>query len=179
MFTPGLGAEESALDFVDTMSRLLDAQGPSDWVYKSHYQLLAQHGRFFTPGPLPHAVKKMPKKGCWGNAATTARVYPGLAYAEGVMVIVSGGSYFCVDHGWCVDSDGVVVDPTTDDGVAYFGVAFADSTWWPPLSGQGVFTHRDWFAPILSKQLPADALANIGRPRQGTAVTTAGSHAEL
>lgn len=75
-------------------------------------------------GPRSTARYKrgLPKK-CYQNAFELATNNPDLTYCEGRAV----GAMFPVEHAWCIDAQGRVVDNTWIDGdaqQAYFGAAF-------------------------------------------------------
>jgi hypothetical protein len=92
------------------------------WVHASLYDLVLEEGRFYQAKPRPAWCPQMEVKMCCSNALAAALLYDldyceGYAYKEGLIP---------VEHAWCVDLDGKVVDPTWDDegrGVAYFGIA--------------------------------------------------------
>ncbi|WP_405633869.1 hypothetical protein [Streptomyces sp. NBC_01174] len=103
--------------------------GTEGWAHQSVYELVAAHGRWFTPSAdLPTGIRAMPERECFANAAAVERDNPHLAYTEGFAV--APGSPVGVAHGWCTDSEGQVIDPTWSDlgGSAYLGIVLPPDT---------------------------------------------------
>jgi hypothetical protein len=92
------------------------------------YRLLLAHGQRFDPSPLPDDVAPMKLRRCFLNAYTLATAQPQrFNYFEGVGSTTATPNVPQA-HGWCVDADGRVVDPTwaSLDGsepATYIGVA--------------------------------------------------------
>lgn len=86
-------------------------------------RFLLEFGRLFAPTPLPKGVRRGPLKKCYYNSYQLAAARPSeYFYCEGVAAVSSHGF---VDHAWCSDGDGQVIDPTWRDlGECYFGVPF-------------------------------------------------------
>jgi hypothetical protein len=83
--------------------------------------LVLEHGRWFTPAPLPPDRPRGRPQRCYGNATLHSETYR-LAYVEGFAIHTSG---FPAAHAWCARPDGTVEDPTWDDGGrAYLGLPF-------------------------------------------------------
>ena len=99
---------------------LPDGWPPGSWLYRGIEDFVLQHGRLFVPGPWPKGVRQMAAQQCFDNAFRVAR-RRGLIYVEGFGI---GAFGFPFPHGWCVTDDGIVLDPTWDDGREYFGVPF-------------------------------------------------------
>lgn len=79
------------------------------------------HAREYPVGPHTFAGPRGEQHGCFMNATHLAISNPSLTYCEGKIAIHG----VPLDHAWCIDGDGVVVDPTvTDVGqvYGYFGV---------------------------------------------------------
>lgn len=68
---------------------------------------LIAHGVWYQPQELPADVRRMPIKRCFDNAFRLAERRPDLCYVEGYAF-----SLLPVEHGWCVDEAGHVIDPT-------------------------------------------------------------------
>jgi hypothetical protein len=85
---------------------------------------LLKHGRDYPIGPHSYALPRMVQKQCYQNATLLTLDFPHLTYVEG-KISCHGVP---LDHAWCIDEEGVVVDPTIDnsDGhiTDYFGVPF-------------------------------------------------------
>lgn len=84
-------------------------------------EFVLRHGRAWQPAPLPPDLTPMAKQQCFRNAALLAMEKPNLVYCEGwALGIVP------VEHAWCVDERGRVIDPTwiKPPGIEYFGIAF-------------------------------------------------------
>lgn len=96
--------------------------------YRCVEDLLLQHGTFWEPQPLPEKWKAKIDawpKACFDNSYRLARKSRGqLRYVEGMATGV-----IAVEHAWCVDQDGRVVDLTWGSfrtvgmGASYMGVA--------------------------------------------------------
>jgi hypothetical protein len=91
---------------------------------------LLKHGRFFTPKALPKVYRAEKRGSCYLNAQSLGMDLADLTYVEGRGLDIVGFDY---DHGWCVDSEGGVIDPTWTGRrgrtlcKAYFGVPLAES----------------------------------------------------
>jgi hypothetical protein len=74
--------------------------------------ILREHGRMFAHGPYKGEYKTLDPNGrCFDQAMMCARKM-GLTYVEGFMVFQHPKGPLPIGHGWCVDKEGVVVDPT-------------------------------------------------------------------
>lgn len=118
-------AESELLEFVTMMARLQRDCQPElrqDWAYQGICDFLMNHGRFWTPTPLQADIRPMTPSLCFHNAyilAYSRRTQ--LRYVEGYALGI-----IPAHHGWCVDDEDRVVDPTwasteTMLGTAYFG----------------------------------------------------------
>lgn len=107
---------------------------PPEWVYTSPFDFLLQHGQWFTPRPRPtHVMRGTPKR-CYGNSLLAADRYR-LVYCEGYALLDLGEGGIPLEHGWCCEADGQLVEVTTaEPWGAYFGIPFhtgraADAAW--------------------------------------------------
>jgi hypothetical protein len=79
---------------------------------------LLEHGRHWTPPASRGVARPGSPKQCYRNAAMLALAESCLVYCEGFAV-----AHFPVEHAWCVDRVGRVVEPTWHcPGSEYFGV---------------------------------------------------------
>lgn len=65
--------------------------------------------------------------GCFYNAGRIATFNSGYTYCEGLALSpdqVKRGWAFHIHHGWLIDSDGNIVDPTWEPGGEYYGFRF-------------------------------------------------------
>jgi len=121
--------EEFLDQYMKTMQEMtqkcLDANQQTEFI--SFYDYILQHGQFWTPQPLPAGIRKGQPKSCYQNAQRLAARHSDYRYVEGVAY---GACVIPVDHAWCVDMEGNVVDNTpiwaaqNGEGVAYFGAPF-------------------------------------------------------
>jgi len=84
---------------------------------------MLQYGREYAVGPNTYAGPRGEPKNCFSNATWLAAKQTNLTYVEGVMSVHG----VPLSHAWCVDADGVVVDPTVVDNgqvLGYYGVPF-------------------------------------------------------
>lgn len=79
------------------------------------------HGKEFTSIASKSPVKGKMKE-CYMNAYQLATHRDGYTYVEGMATTEKVP--IPLDHAWCVDAHGDVVDPTWNEGNAYFGVPF-------------------------------------------------------
>ena len=86
---------------------------------------LLKHGRFWQPHPLPdqYEMGRQVAGAAFANASFLAVMNKELRYVEGFAYGFDTGTRYLLHHGWCVDAEDRVVDPTWGIGVAYFGVA--------------------------------------------------------
>ena len=86
------------------------------------YTYVAEHGRLWTPAPLPKGIRYGRVKQCFHNCQKLATRRRSLQYVEGYAF--SGQLAFPIHHAWCVKGD-TVIDPTWDPpGIAYLGIVF-------------------------------------------------------
>jgi hypothetical protein len=88
---------------------------------------LLEHGQDYAIGPETYAGPRGEAKACYMNATHLA-LGKDLTYVEGKITVCG----IAIEHAWCVNGDGLVVDPTlttgsdgTYNGVGnYFGIPF-------------------------------------------------------
>ncbi|MFJ3899898.1 hypothetical protein [Streptomyces sp. NPDC090083] len=149
-------AERVLLDWLEAHIALLnrlDLDGTVGWRYRSVYELVSAHGRWFTPAVLPAQVRPLPERQCFANAAATEREHPHLAYADGFAV--AAGSPAPTTHAWCTDPDGQVIDPTWSEfgGSAYLGIVLPPRLRPHGPRSWGVLEAPDSLFPLLRNGL--------------------------
>ncbi len=92
-------------------------------------QYVLKHGQQCGKRVFPKALRKQKDGMCYMNAYRLAERDSSLRYVEGY-----AASVIPMEHAWCVDKDGQVIDPTWDKKYGqdrlsdYFGVAFDHDT---------------------------------------------------
>jgi len=122
---PRTDAERELLSYLQQIARLRATMpGVRALTYKGIEDFLLRHGSFYTPTALPQEVTRGIMKACYHNAFRLAARRKSLRFVEGVAVGI-----IPVDHAWCVNARGEVIDPTWEDATsgerakrAYFGV---------------------------------------------------------
>lgn len=80
--------------------------------YARMKDILFEHGQVYRNNSFAdYRYPKLPEERCYDAAVKFSKWY-GLRYVEGVVLIEVGGEIYPYAHGWCVDSDDKVVDPT-------------------------------------------------------------------
>jgi hypothetical protein len=86
-------------------------------------KLLEEHGQWYEPTELPAGMEMQEPKRCFGNSLWLAQSNKDLTYVEGYAV--PDFIELPMEHAWCVDKKGRVVDVTWENGgQAYFGIAY-------------------------------------------------------
>lgn len=85
--------------------------------YNSIEQFILKEGQEYRYEDRPAYIPKMPDKQCYQNAFKLIQDQSSLTYVEGFATAI-----IPIAHAWCVDSKGVVIDPTWQDGRDYIGV---------------------------------------------------------
>jgi hypothetical protein len=116
-----------------------------------YYDFLLAHGVGYLPGPNTFVGPRLEQHNCFGNALHVA-IDGDFTYVEG-KVFVHGCP---LDHAWCIDGDGNVIDPTTEGkGInGYFGVPLKTDYVKKAVLKNGVYGVLDWYyagktAPML------------------------------
>jgi len=73
-----------------------------------YYDFLLAHGHEYPTGPNTYAGPRGEAKACYMNATHLAIMDTHMTYCEGKATVFG----VPLDHAWCIDPDGVVVDPT-------------------------------------------------------------------
>ena len=100
------------------------------------------HGVGYLPGQNTFVGPRQEQHNCFGNALHTA-IDGEFGYVEGV-VFVHGVP---LDHAWCIDGDGNVIDPTTTGNgiVGYYGVPLKTDYVRRAVLMNGVYGVLDWY----------------------------------
>jgi 2'-5' RNA ligase/GNAT superfamily N-acetyltransferase/ADP-ribose pyrophosphatase YjhB (NUDIX family) len=107
---------------------------------------------------------------CYRNATVAVQRHPELTYVEGYAM--PPGVPFPIAHGWTVDPDGNVIDPTWKDGEHYYGIPFKTEELMAILlhtKEYGVLT-TVWTDPWVAERLDYDRKASEGQASPGLAV---------
>jgi hypothetical protein len=84
------------------------------------YRLLTEHGQPWYIGEQTFAGPRSEPGACYRNAYLAVQSNPTLTYVEGLchMGIIP------IEHAWCIDRDGRVVEPTLPEASGYYGIPF-------------------------------------------------------
>ncbi len=162
-------AETYLLQEVRNFAALIASGPTSSWRYPSFHCLLLEHGRLFTPSPLPDDVDPMPAGTCYDSSLDVADGTDRI-YVEG-LGLNSPDFPLSTEHAWCADPGGsLAIDPTWDPtGAAYLGLPLTPEfhVWLlDPAANRTnkALFGRHWYQ-IFQTGLPTDALVpNVGRP---------------
>lgn len=121
--------EEKILEWLKSIVKLKKMQcfkGQKSHEYCGMEDYVLRNGQFFKPmKKLPEGIEKGEIKMCFSNAFNCIVSEPDLYYVEGYAVTKGLKDFpIAFEHAWLVDNQGNVIDPTWEDGDAYFGVAF-------------------------------------------------------
>jgi hypothetical protein len=86
-------------------------------------EFMLAHGREYKVGPRSYSGPRGAPNQCYANAGALALEFPALTYVEG-QILVCG---LPLDHAWCIDEQGIVVEPTIRNCEAvyeFYGVPF-------------------------------------------------------
>jgi hypothetical protein len=135
-------AADDLLDYVITLSR-----------FSPTTAFILKHGRVMNViSPLHATVERGALGDCYMNAGQLAWG-TNVQYVEGYAVPASVA--FPMMHAWLLDPEGRVIDPTWEDGAAYFGVVIPNEAYSQCLMRTGYWGVFDnlWLAPELIKVL--------------------------
>lgn len=114
---------EQLVEHARMMSRRARRPGSDGWRHGSIHDVVLAHGRIFEPAPLPNNVyPALPGHAC--QAATILADQHALNYVEGLALLPD--MHTVIEHAWCADFTGQVVDPNLSgqSAAAYLGIAF-------------------------------------------------------
>jgi hypothetical protein len=141
------------------------------YVYCGMEDFLLQHGKWYTPRPLPPNGFRGARKSCFGNAIYLA-AQKDYRYVEGLALNGEINIPLPIHHGWNIDADGNLIESTWpyNENHAYIGVEFslgrADHATWEddatvldnPRNRQALYT-QIWHGEDWKKVWPeSDAL---------------------
>lgn len=143
-------------------------------VKHTHYsvaELVLEHGRLFTPTPLPRDLTADESGRCWESAHTHAdRLGRELVYVEGFATTESVG-WMGIEHAWCTRFPGGIgaLDTTWSPiGEAYVGVPFCHLQRWRSYHRnhpQMLTSSHQHGRRLLREGVPSGAvLSDLGRP---------------
>ena len=124
-------------------------------------RFLLRRGRGFRTGRHTYSGPRGTPKLCFMNAGNLAIANPEMIYAEGYVRLLGS---IPIEHAWCIDDSGMVIDPTLKDGKdvdCYFGAAFTtDFLWrtvqrsmvWGILGGRTRVTVKELEAGLLDRR---------------------------
>lgn len=132
-------AEDDLINYVTALARF---SAPAAFILK--------HGDIMDRvSARPRNFKRGALGDCYMNAGRIAWDNPDLRYVEGYAV--PGTVAFPMMHAWLIDPDGRVIDPTWENGAAYFGVVIPNEAYSECLMRLGYWGVFDnlWMAPKL------------------------------
>jgi len=118
---------------------------------------LLKHGTFMLGRRRPKGFRKQANKMCYRNAQQMAVLYPDqYTYCEGIACGI-----IPTQHGWLVDTDGNVIDPTwrNPEKATYFGVKVRH-----PYLAQFVVRHKLWTSVLGCYTHQCDLLTGVTPP---------------
>ena len=105
-------------DYLKFVQKARGNRKPKGWEYTCIEDFILKNGRKMKIEPLPEGIKRGEPRQCFKNAFLLA-LENGFTYCEGYANSVVP---LPLMHAWCVDKNGIVIDPTWEDGKDYFGV---------------------------------------------------------
>jgi hypothetical protein len=126
-------------------------------------EFMLTYGRDYQIGPATFDGPRGEVHGCYKNACHLAIENEALTYVEGKVATCG----IAIDHAWCVDADGVVIDPTLEAARAdetftrvtgYFGVPFRTDYLRKAIIANGHYGLLD----IMSAPLTRPQLVELG-----------------
>ncbi|ALG75738.1 hypothetical protein AL072_32910 [Azospirillum thiophilum] len=121
-----LSTDDVERDFVAAMVPLIQNahNGRRSLHWRTPMAYLLNHGQSWAPVPLPTSIMHGALSDCFTNAWKTVQTQPDLRYVEGYGYDPDIG--FPIEHAWCIDSAGRVLDLTWRDATRcrYFGAIF-------------------------------------------------------
>ncbi len=146
--------ESLAEQFGEALSKQQADQPTHEALKYNCFSIVVRYGRDFIPAPKPKNIRWGNPKACFDNAFELMN--DDLIYCEGYAIPNIGNVVHEMDHAWCVDAEGNVIDNTwRTPGLAYFGIPFTPR-----------FVHKQIHDTGWSAILEGDVeLFRVGLPR--------------
>lgn len=141
---------EDYLRYMAGMHRDIAEGRRSDWRFGSFEELVLHYGRPFTPAPRPEWMEQGEMKQCFSNSMGLAVERTDVIYVEGY----ANTRFFPMAHGWLTQDGATAIDPTWDDGTAYFGIPFTRSFWTRHMIQTGYWG-------VLHHEIPSESLMDL------------------
>lgn len=137
---------EGVTNFLKALATMTESihELPDGWSYVSYERFVLERGVWHEAAPLPDEIRRGELGNCFANALRLANSHRHLTYVEGY----ASSEFMPVQHAWCVDVDGTVIDPTWDDPQdrVYLGVEIDTDRAWEIVTKAKVFgiIGNDW-----------------------------------
>lgn len=150
--------------YLEQVASLRDPAAPAGWKHPSFERMVLDRGRGYarraTPEQMAEAgVEIGPQKMCFQNSAEAAMGNPDLTYVEGWALAI-----IPIHHAWCVDSSGLVYDPTWPDGTGsdYLGIPMQTQWLASHLARSRVYGVFDYTLPASQEILTSGTIRTAG-----------------
>lgn len=135
--------------YLESIRELKQSRFNGKMEYCGYEDLVLREGRAF-PEIREHYYPMGRKKECFSNASKLVQQHSELIYCEGWACSVID---FPFEHGWCVDLDGCVIDPTWADGYDYFGLSVSSDYLLETINRTGHYGLLDfWNGSIIESK---------------------------
>jgi hypothetical protein len=132
----------------------------TELAFSSYEGVVLRYGIEFTPAPLPDWLERGPAKECYSNSLLAAMHHHELFYCEGYAT--TERLSLPLAHAWLGTLDGLVYDPTWEDGADYFGIPFLTSWALERCLSAGYYgiLANDWLhgSQVIKEGLPQSAV---------------------
>jgi hypothetical protein len=137
--------------YLGTMSKM---SGPM----ADRARFLLRRGRGFRTGRHTYSGPRGTPKLCFMNAGNLAIANPEMTYVEGYVRLMGS---IPIEHAWCIDATGRIIDPTLRNGKdvdCYFGAAFTTEFLLRTIQRSGVWGILGGWTRISIEELEAGLL---------------------